>query len=107
MVALKCYYTLNPSTMIHPDHDCYEIYPIKENLWLKNNIVHKQMRIKSNNCGRWFCVGCFHRCNDPLRVRGTKSLMKTKDIMSKTHKYHRKPVLNYDFINMNNNNDIV
>jgi hypothetical protein len=89
------------------DSDSYEISNIKENLWLRNNIAHKQSRVKSNNCGRWFCVGCFHRCSDPLRVRGTKSLMKTKDVMSKTHKYHRKPVLNYNFINMTNNIDIV
>ena len=83
--------------MSDSDTHSYENYTIKENLWVKNNNAHKQSRVKSNNCGRWFCVGCFHRCNDPLRVRGTKSLMKTKDIMSKTHKYYRKPILNIDF----------
>ena len=48
--------------------------------------------------------GCFHRCCDPLHVRVTKSLKKTKDLNSKIHKYERKPVLNPD--NLNNENTV-
>lgn len=97
-----------PSIMSEPIQDSYKIYPIKDNLWHKNNEAHKMMRNKNNNSGKWFCVVCFHRCCDPLRVRGTKSLKKTKDLNSKTHKYERKPVLNTDYLNMNtyeNNNE--
>ncbi len=74
--------------------DSYESYPIKDNLWHKNNEAHKMMRNKNKNSGRWFCVVCMHRCVDPHPVRGTKSLKKTKDLELKTHKYERKPVLN-------------
>lgn len=88
-----------------PDPDLYESYSIKDDTWYKNNEAHKQSRIKSNNCGRWFCVGCFHRCNDPMRVRGTKSLMKTKDLLYKDHKYNKKPDLNYNILDVNNFED--
>lgn len=82
--------------------DSYESYPIKDNLWHKNNEAHKMMRNKNNNSGKWFCVVCFHRCCDPLRVRGNKSLKKTKDLNSKTHKYERKPLVCPDYLNTNN-----
>jgi hypothetical protein len=88
--------------MTEPIQDSYESYPIKDNLWHKNNEVHKMMRNKNKNSGKWFCVYCFHRCGDPLRVRGTKSLTKTKDLNSKTHKYERKSVLYPNYLNINN-----
>lgn len=86
------------------DTNCnsYETYAIKDNLWHKNNEAHKIMRSKNNNSGKWFCVGCFHRCCDPLRVRGTKALKKTKDLNSKTHKYERNPVMCPNYVNTNN-----
>ena len=99
-----CVSIINPSTMSDDSTpDIYEFYPIKDNLWHKNNEAHKLMRNKNNNSGKWFCVVCLHRCCDPLRVRGNKSLKKTKDLNSKTHKYERKPVLCPDYQNNSEN----
>ena len=86
----------------NPIPDRYETFPFKDNLWYKNNQAHKVMRAKNKSSGRWFCVGCFHRCYDPFPVRGNKSLKKTKDLNSKTHKYERKPDMNPHYLNTNN-----
>jgi|LauGreDrversion4_2_1035121.scaffolds.fasta_scaffold2094461_1 hypothetical protein len=79
------------------DFDSYEISNIKDNSWFKNNAAHKLARTKKDKSGRWFCVGCLYRCNDPIPVRGTKSLLKTKDLLYKDHKYNKKPILKIDF----------
>lgn len=86
--------------MSEPIPDLYESYPIKNDLWYKNNEAHKVMRAKQNQ--KPFCAHCHNRhCYDYEKVRGDKALKKCK--FSTTYS---KPLKNSDtkeaFINHKN-----
>jgi hypothetical protein len=82
--------------------DPYESYPIKDNLWFKNNNAHSIAR-KKNDKSNTYCTFCrHHHCGDPTRVYGNRSLKKSKVVSSAKTKYTEKPVMSPDFLNVIN-----
>jgi hypothetical protein len=89
------------SKMSDPTPDPYEAYPIKDNLWLKNNEAHKMMRSKQNS--KEYCTYCrHHHCYDPTIVYGNRSLKKSKVVQCYKTKYIDKIVISPDFVNIRN-----
>ena len=82
--------------------DHHEPFPISDNLWFKNYTAHKMMRSKHSN-SKEYCSYCRnHRCFDPTRVSGNRSLKKSKVVSYKTTKYADKLVVSVDFVNIKN-----
>jgi hypothetical protein len=88
--------------MTEPIQDLYESYPIKNDIWFKNNTAHSIARIKKDK-GGLFCTVCrHHHCGDIQPVYGNKSLKKSKVVIQHKTKYADKPVIMPDFVSIMN-----
>jgi hypothetical protein len=83
-------------------HDPYMSYPIKDNIWHKNNVAHIIMRAKKIKNNDYCAHCCHHRCGDPTKVYGNRSLKKSKVVSCNVTKYADKCVLMPDFLSIKN-----
>jgi hypothetical protein len=82
--------------------DLYESYPVKDDLWSKNNVAHNISRTKKDKGGKYCTVCRHHHCGDIQSVYGNRSLKKSKVVIQNKTKYTDKLVIMPDFVNIIN-----